>query len=196
MDRSIKNIQISPFACAVIAVSILTIPMKWVLAWLGAVAIHEAGHLLALVLCGVRIYDFQINLNGAKIVTEQMQGQQTLITTLAGPLIGAVPILFARLNPHLAVCSALLTLYNIMPLYPLDGGRVLYCVVSFLFQNSLGVKIYKIISRLFLISLTIACVVVSNKFDLGCILPAFCLILIVRYWNGNPSCKERELIVQ
>ena len=47
------------------------------------------------------------------------------ISILAGPLGSFSLLLFYRIAPQLAICGCLQGLYNLLPLGPLDGGRLL-----------------------------------------------------------------------
>lgn len=50
---------------------------------------------------------------------------RNVLCILAGPCLGALPLLAMKWIPRTAVCSLVLTVYNLVPLWPLDGGRVL-----------------------------------------------------------------------
>ena len=44
---------------------------------------------------------------------------------LAGPIFGLLPVLLWEKCPRLAFCATLLSARNLLPIYPLDGGRAL-----------------------------------------------------------------------
>ena len=52
------------------------------------------------------------------------------VCILAGPVGGFVMLLFVRWLPRTAVCCLVHSMYNLLPVYPLDGGRALRIVVS------------------------------------------------------------------
>lgn len=95
---------------------------------LGAAAIHELGHLLALKLCGGRVTRLRIGVLGAVMDVRGTMGYGgELLTTLAGPLANFL----AAVTLGLESCStaagahAVLCAFNLLPIPPLDGGRAL-----------------------------------------------------------------------
>lgn len=109
--------------------------MVCLLAWLNArlciwflasILCHELGHLLALRLCRAVLEGISLEMAGAVIQTSLAGYRQEILCAAAGPaancLLGAAVL---RLQPQLAVISLLLAAVNLLPLYPLDGGRIL-----------------------------------------------------------------------
>ena len=52
-----------------------------------------------------------------------MEPLQELFCALAGPAAGAAVILLWRIFPEAAAAAAVQTAFNLLPVYPLDGGR-------------------------------------------------------------------------
>ena len=111
-----------------------------VLLWAGlACALHEAGHWVAVRLFGGRILALRLTAVGGELVLDRrapltMGGE--LLSILAGP--GAnltAALLAARLGrEELAFLFAGLNLalgfFNLLPIWPLDGGRILELALS------------------------------------------------------------------
>lgn len=108
-----------------LALWVLALPLKWVAGALAAAAVHELGHLAALWMWNVPVHEMELDLWGAVIRTGPMEDQEELCCALAGPLAGALVCLFWRWVPEVAVCAGVQSLFNLIPLYPLDGGRAL-----------------------------------------------------------------------
>lgn len=122
-----RKITVEAGAYLLLALLLFLLPVQWIAAALTAGLIHELCHILAVRLCGGRILRIKISVCGAVIETEPMDNLRELICALAGPLGGLILLLFARQLPRVAVCAAIQSAYNLLPLYPLDGGRALRC---------------------------------------------------------------------
>lgn len=124
------DIRIEAGACIVGAATILIVPLRWLMGAAVAAGVHEMGHLLALKGMGVRITGVAIGVGGAKIRTAPMTRWQELIAAAAGPGAGLLLVLFARWVPCCAVCAAVQTAFNLLPLGKQDGKRILRCVAG------------------------------------------------------------------
>ena len=120
-----KLVRVDPGFYFLTGVAILLIPIRWLFAWVVAVLIHELSHILMLYSSGKKVYGIQIGAFGAKIRTQPLAGIAGILCALAGPIGGLLPILFIRIMPRIAICSAILSFVNLLPIFPLDGGRVI-----------------------------------------------------------------------
>ena len=109
----------------VLGLMALLFPLRFLAGLLLAAAIHEGGHLLALRLTGVRVRRIELRSGGARIVTDPMEPGKETLCALAGPAAGALTILAWRVFPELALAGLGQTVFNLLPVYPLDGGRVM-----------------------------------------------------------------------
>lgn len=100
--------------------------MKLCLWFLLALLCHEAGHLLAMRFSGAPVYGLRLSAAGAVISGGFLGYRQELACAAAGPLNSfLLAFLCMRPLPELAIVSALLGAVNLLPVYPLDGGRIL-----------------------------------------------------------------------
>ena len=109
----------------VLGLMVLLFPVRVLAGLLLAAVIHEAGHILAVALCGGRLYRIRLHIGGAKLIAAPLSPGRELLCILAGPAAGAVTVLAWRVFPELAVAGLLQTAFNLLPLPNLDGGRAL-----------------------------------------------------------------------
>lgn len=128
------SVMISSGLCFLGALWLVILPARWISAFFCSVALHEISHICAIKLCGGKIYRVRLRVFGAQIETSQLYWWQEAICSLAGPISGFILLLFASTFPRLALCGLFHSLYNLLPFFPLDGGRaiqsVLYGLVS------------------------------------------------------------------
>ncbi len=120
---------------------------------LAACALHEGGHLLAIRLLGGRVAAFRVSCVGAELRLSSrhpLGPGRELAAALAGP---AVNLLLALACAGLGEgwhCFAGLNLalgcFNLLPLYPLDGGRALGCLLALLGRPGWGAGAARVLS--------------------------------------------------
>ena len=174
--RRLNNITIEYSFYLFAAIFLLLIPLRLALAWVIAVIIHEFCHYLALRACRVSIISASISAAGIKMETELMTVRQEFICALSGPAGGFFVLIFARWLPCTAVCAFIHSLFNLLPVYPLDGGRALRCLLYKLFGDQHGEKLCAWAGYAFSAMLVISAIVLSLRFNMG-ILPVVLLIL-------------------
>ena len=98
-------------------------PLRFLAGVLLAAVIHECGHLLAIALSGGKVQRIELHAGGARIVTEPMGEKRVLLCALAGPAAGLLTVLAWRCFPELAAAGLFQSAFNLLPIYPLDGGQ-------------------------------------------------------------------------
>lgn len=122
-----EPVKVSGGFYIMLALMLLLVPLQWLFASLFAAAFHELCHYLAIRICckkldGWKLYSFATHLS-----LPQMSRGREALCALAGPLGSLCMLPLAPVFPRLAVCAAMQCAYNLLPIYPLDGGRVLQC---------------------------------------------------------------------
>lgn len=111
----------------ILALAVLVLPLQWFIAIVLAAAFHELCHYLAICFCGGQIVGISADMRGAKLEVVGLSNQQELFCALAGPAGGLLLLLLIRWIPRTAICGVFQSLFNLLPIYPLDGGRALKC---------------------------------------------------------------------
>ena len=123
------NVQICCGFYIFLALALLTIPLRCIVAWLIYAIFHEVGHIVAIITRGHQIEKIEIGWNGAKICTNEL-GHDECICAIAGPAFGLLLVLLISCFPWVGICAAAQSVINIIPVLPLDGGRVLKSLLS------------------------------------------------------------------
>ena len=108
----------------VLGLAVLLLPLRVLLGIVLAAAVHELGHLAAMYIMGVPVLSVVLRPGGARIEAGPMEPGEEIICALAGPVAGAVTIFAWKWFPELAVAGLVQTVFNLIPIYPMDGGRV------------------------------------------------------------------------
>ena len=134
--------RIKPEFYIFVAIMLLLLPLRWFAAALAAGFVHEIGHLLALIIFRIPVHRITLAAGGAKIYAGETSPLRSVVCAAAGPFAGAVLFLAFPVVPELAVCALLQTVYNLLPLPELDGGRALLGLLQHIFGPGLGRRIF------------------------------------------------------
>ncbi|MCL2408936.1 MAG: site-2 protease family protein [Oscillospiraceae bacterium] len=101
---------------------------------------HELGHYAALRFCGGRVSELRLGITGVSMRHQHSTAyaDEILIASggpMASAVLSSISAIAARLTQadityQLAGMSLLLCLFNLLPVLPLDGGRILYAAIS------------------------------------------------------------------
>lgn len=180
-------------ACLLGAILLLTLPLPWILAAVLAAAFHEISHLLALRLTGTRIYRFRIGFLGAELETAPMDAKTELFCAAAGPVGSFSLLLLIHCCPRIAICGGVQGLFNLLPILPLDGGRILCSGMELLFPRS---QLFPVAEKVQLILLLFSVLFLSVVFSLGLFPVLAAVALTGKAFLRKIPCKESKLAVQ
>lgn len=136
------------------------------LAVFGCVALHEVGHAVAAKLYGIRTRDITLYPVGGVASLERMPEKplQEIVIALAGPAVNVaiaaglfaavtlgnmLPAAWVSSGPDLAdvfvarlfLANVALCVFNLLPAFPMDGGRVLRAVLSLAMNRLRATKV-------------------------------------------------------
>ncbi len=193
MKRSL--VRIDPWVYPMGALLLLTVPLDWLIAAMLAAACHEGAHLLAIWGLGGEVLGIRIGVRGATISARIPGKAQELLCALAGPLGSLMLVCACRYTPKLAVCGCIQGLFNLLPIYPLDGGRLLRCALEIRYPGR-GRRIAKKVELWLLLILASLMLMNVGLPAMGAIPAMVFLRLAVRILQIKKPCKWRRIGVQ
>lgn len=177
----------------VISLSLLLIPWRWIMAWVIAVAVHEFFHYIAIRICKCTVWKINVGLSGVSMKTQFDRPWTELVCTAAGPL-GSISLVFlSSIAPRIAVCAYIQFLFNLLPIYPNDGGRVLKVLFQRWMPSSMIVKALSLLNSCICGLILIGSIYMSIRYRLGLIPVLTALMISARI---KKPCKERRMWVQ
>lgn len=128
------RVRISFFFAAVITLLCIS-RADYALAMISAF-LHETGHLTAMLIAGEIPYEICLNAFGVRIVRRnivKLSVRQEIIVAAAGPamniLLCIAVLIKTGKTDFLFSVNAVLALFNMLPVEPLDGSRILYNII-------------------------------------------------------------------
>lgn len=137
VKRMKLRLKIHPAGAVLAALGLMLFPSAGMLAAAAAMLLHEGGHVLAMALCRVKECRIELTpFGGVADVPgfERLPGRQQCLIALAGvPVSAASAWLCLRFAPQTEFFrlfyrfSLGMALVNVLPVWPLDGARLLLC---------------------------------------------------------------------
>ena len=135
--------------------------------FLAAMTVHELAHAAVLLLLGGRIESVRLSFAQVELRTGLLSDRSELWSTAAGPGINLLcGWLFRRWMPAFAAVSLLLALFNLLPVWPLDGGRLLRTLLRMRW-GAAGVDASQTLGLLFGLGLLAGAVFAARRWDAG-----------------------------
>ncbi|WP_240758292.1 site-2 protease family protein [Lysinibacillus sp. SGAir0095] len=158
---------------------------------LSSLIIHEVGHIVAALLCKVKVercvimpYGGEIELKGGNSIDPKKQ----LIIALGGPIatlccIAAIPLLDPLLADPLLKIQIVLLGINLIPIWPLDGGRIIMALIHIFYPRIRVVEYYLTISLILIMITVFITFILLPKTLFLLVLSIFLFIQIVNAWR-------------
>ena len=162
------------------------VSLVYVLALFACVVAHEFGHALTARRFGIRTPDVTLLPIGGVARLERMPEKpgQEIVVALAGPAVNLVifAVLFLALGPdaftgidpsalsfadlpaQIATLNLVLALFNLLPAFPMDGGRVLRALMSFAMDRAAATRAAAAAGQGLALAMGLAGLVAGNPF--------------------------------
>ena len=151
----------------------LLLTPKELCALLAAVLSHELGHILALLLLDGGVDALCLTGTGLRIdCRRKLPPLGEMLAALAGPIFGLLWCLCAKaIGCELSFrISVALTVFNLLPMSYLDGGRAIHSAVGIIFGCLVAEKISAMVDGLF--CLIVCCLGLISAYRGGGVMPA------------------------
>ena len=190
-----KYIEVETAVFLLWCILLLTVPLNWLFAAMFAAFVHELFHVAAICITGGRISRFRIGVQGAEMDAEVPGWGKELLCAIAGPCGSFLLLFLCHIFPRAALCGLIQGVYNLLPVYPLDGGRVLFCILQSCCHKH-AEQITDAVGYFVAGMLVLLSIVASFRQSLG-LLPLFAAVfLLVKMRLRKRPCKPREIRVQ
>lgn len=168
------------------ALFIFLFPVQWVVSWAMATVVHELFHYCAISAFKIPVSAIALGADGIRLITSPMRSREEVICALAGPLGGLCLILLAKWLPYVAICALVQSIYNLLPIFPLDGGRAIRGIIHRILPEQYSFKACQCIEITAVMIVVALCLFASFVFNLGLLpLIAACILIIKRF-----PCKQ------
>ena len=195
MKRRRFSFEVCPGAVVLLAGLYFLLPLRWCARLALTVTVHELGHVAALILCGAQVCGLRMEGCGLVLRCTPPEGAlRTVTAALAGPAAGAGLFCILRGLGYIACAelSLLFSCVNLLPVLPLDGGRILLGLMTMLLGARTGERVAYRISIAITVLLLIAGTVLA--FNNGSKAPAAAALwLMLAQRNGGAELfNEKE----
>lgn len=167
------------------------------------ILLHELGHAITGIILGLKIKKININVFGLSIEFENYGKERInnkIIIDMAGPFINIISFIVAVIfkKEEIAYINILLAIINLLPIYPLDGGRIVKNVLLKKYNYKQVVGYTEKISKDILIIITaISSILILYIKNVGIFLVIIYLWSIaLKEWKKNQIIKRAFQAIQ
>ena len=195
-----KHIYLDKYFLFFLLIIILTGNFNNFIYYFSLLFIHELAHALTGIILGYKLEKIMFYpLGGITIfnLPINISLKKELLILIMGPLFQIIAYLFLKeINPNIIIYHYTLLIFNLLPIYPLDGGKILNIICNYKFNYLKSFKIVFIISVILLFTLTIYNIFYFNLNLLLMIIMMFTKLTKTyhnRYYYYNKLLLERSL---
>ena len=160
--------------------------------------VHELGHLLAGLCLVLKAKSIDIMPFGISINFEDYSNKyiiKKILIAIAGPLTNLIIVIFGVYNnwdEDIIYSNALIGMFNLIPLYPLDGGRILKYIIQLVSNvKEAEIMTYKLSNILIIILTIISSIGILFMKNIGIVLILAYLWMLVIKENKKYKLKMK-----
>lgn len=169
MEVIVIHAKVSVYFASLVAIAIVLDTSGLIIYAILAIVFHEIGHIFMLWICKIPVSEINFKAFGISIVLSSnysISYKKEIMIALGGPLmnifLASVSLtlcsfgIFEHILTVFAIFSIAAAIFNLLPVGPLDGGRILNAVFCIKFDVIKAEGLVKAISILFLCPLLVA----------------------------------------
>jgi len=160
-----------------------------------SILFHEYAHVWVAKRCGLEVKEVLYFGLGAGAFMESLgEPKVELKVAAAGPLSSLIlamiflPLVFISPNTiaflYLFSMNVLLAIFNALPIYPMDGGRVFYTIMTFFMDKSKALKVAILISNILSVIALALCVAYQMWL--------MTIVFVFLLWSSRAIKKQME----
>ncbi len=152
----LKHIYLDKTTIFFLLIIILTGNFNHVFPYFSLLMIHEMGHALCGVILGYELDKITIYPYGGVTTFNlpiNIPLKKELLILLFGPIFQIIGYFFLKSFKDISLYHYTLLIFNLLPIYPLDGGRILNILLGYVFNYLKSFYITFILSLLFITNL-------------------------------------------
>ena len=208
MKNIYKKIFFSPFFLLIIFISLISGLFKDVIVLFFIIMVHEAGHVLVSTLFGWDIKRIDITIAGGFITYDEeidKPFKEEILIAIAGFLFQGLLFIICALLNHFEIINNKLFfminkynisifLFNVLPIVPLDGSKLLLTFFSMFLPYKKSLKLINVVSALMLLVVIIYFLLFNEKIEYGYIITiSFVISKIIHHIKDVPYLFNRLL---
>ena len=159
--------------------------------------LHESGHAITARILGVKNISFKIQPWGVCMRCENINDlKKEFKVSASGPLVNLFLMLISCIFnlPDFFTFNLFMFLINLLPVYPLDGGRMIKCILKQELTYGIAENLFRIISCLVTVLVLICGIVLLYKTEMNFSVLLIAIFLILSFDCENEGDKKKAIL--
>lgn len=155
-----------------------------------SILLHEIAHIVVALLLKVNVIELNLMPVGiSAIYNDKISAKKEVIISMAGPIMSLILAIYSK-DSFISSVNIIIMILNLIPIYPLDGGRIQKNYFIHKYRYKKGIKISQMVSDLFLIILFVLSIILIIYFK-----NYYLLFLNLYIYNLSKKEMKKERIL-